>query len=84
MILVHDGVKMFDPGLVPSLSTDFSQTGLDWILQQNICHCGVISPRCCDDGWRLVLAGGWFTIPAETRYSPTEGEALVVAVGLES
>ena len=30
------------------------------------------------------MAGGRFTIPAETRYSPTEGEALEVAVGLES
>ena len=33
--------------------------------------------------WRLVLAGGRFTISAEERYSPTEGEALAVAVGLE-
>ena len=31
-----------------------------------------------------MLAGGRFTIPVETRYSPTEGEALAVAVGLES
>ena len=31
-----------------------------------------------------MLAGGRFTIPAETRYSPTEGECLAVAVGLES
>ena len=30
------------------------------------------------------MAGGRFTIPAETRYSPVEGEALAVAVGLES
>ena len=44
----------------------------------------VISPRCCEGGWRLVLAGGRFTIPAESRYSPTEGEALAVAVALES
>ena len=29
------------------------------------------------------MAGGRFTIPAESRYSPTEGEALAVAVGLE-
>ena len=31
-----------------------------------------------------MLAGGRFTIPAESRYSPTEGEALAVAVALES
>ena len=34
-------------------------------------------------GWRLVLAGGRFTLPAESRYSPTEEECLAVAVGLE-
>ena len=38
---------------------------------------------CCSSGWRLVLAGGRFTIPAEQNYSPVEGEALAVAVGLE-
>ena len=82
--LIQDGVKMFDPELVTCLSTDFCKTGLGWILQQKTCKCQVISPLCCDAGWRLVLAGGRFTIPAETRYSPTEGEALAVAVGLES
>ena len=30
------------------------------------------------------MAGGRFTIPAEGNYSPVEGEALAVAVGLES
>ena len=81
--LVKDGVKMFDQELVTCLSTDFCKSGLGWILQQKTCECSVISPICCDSGWRLVLAGGRFTIPAESRYSPTEGEALAVAVGLE-
>ena len=82
--LVKDGVKMFDPELVTCLSTDFCKTGLGWILQQKVCACPVISPVCCSTGWRLVLAGGRFTIPAESRYSPTEGEMLAVAAGLES
>ena len=82
--LVKNGVKMFDPKLVTCLSTDFCQTGLGWILQQKVCTCAVVSPVCCSEGWRLVLAGGRFTIPAESRYSPTEGEMLAVAVGLES
>ena len=82
--LVKNGVKIFDPELVTCLSTDFCKTGLGWILQQKVCNCPVISPVCCSTGWRLVLAGGRFTIPAESRYSPVEGEALAVAVGLES
>ena len=81
--LVKNGVRMFDPKLVTCLSTDFCQTGLGWFLQQKICKCQEVSPICCNSGWRLVLAGGRFTIPAETRYSPTEGEALAVVVGLE-
>ena len=81
--LVKAGVKMFDTELITCLSTDFCKTGLGWILQQKTCECQVISPICCNGGWRLVLAGGRFTIPAESRYSPTEGEALAVAVGLE-
>ena len=82
--LVKDGVKIFDPELVTCLSTDFCKTGLGWILQQKVCKCSVISPVCCSSGWRLVLAWGRFTVPAESRYSPVEGEALAVAVGLES
>ena len=82
--LVRDGVKIFDPGLVTCLSTDFCKTGLGWILQQKTCSCPMISRLCCDLGWRLTLVGGRFTIPAESCYSPTEGEALAVAMGLES
>ena len=45
--------------------------------------CDAFTPICCPGGWRLVLAGGRFTLPAESRYSPTERECLAVAVGLE-
>jgi hypothetical protein len=82
--LVEEGVHSFDPTLTTCLSPDFSKTGMGWVLQQKTCTCSVVSPLCCPTGWRLVLAGGRFTIPAETRYSPTEGEALAVAEGLES
>ena len=42
----------------------------------------LVHPRCCNDGWKLVLAGGRFTKPAESRYSPVEGELLAVADAL--
>ena len=38
---------------------------------------------CCHDGFKLTFAGSRFTKDAETRYSPTEGEALAVAYSLE-
>ena len=37
---------------------------------------------CCKNGWKLVLAGGRFTTPAESRYNATEGELLGVAYSL--
>ena len=81
--LIEDGVKSFDPQLTTCLSPDWCQDGIGWILQQKICDCDAITPICCPGGWKLVLAGGRFTLPAESRYSPTEGECLAVAVGLE-
>ena len=40
------------------------------------------APVCCHEGWQLVFAGSRFTRGAESRYSPTEGEALAVAWAL--
>ena len=81
--LIEDGVRSFDPQLVTCLSPDWCKDGIGWILQQKTCDCDTVTPICCPSGWRLVLAGGRFTLPAESRYSPTEGECLAVAVGLE-
>jgi hypothetical protein len=82
--LVEYGVKMYNPQLPTCLSPDFCQTGLGWVLQQKTCRCVAMTPVCCPGGWRLVLAGGRFTKKAETKYHPTEGEALAVVYGLES
>merc|ERR1712215_248868 len=82
--LVEKGVQQFKVDRYTCLSTDYSKSGVGWILQQKNCKCDNISPRCCEGGWDLILAGGRFNIPAETRYSPTEGEALAVAVALEN
>ena len=45
-------------------------------------HAITMTPTCCHTGWRLVYAGGRFTTPAESRYSPIEGEALAVVTAL--
>ena len=49
---------------------------------QKWCECTKLHPKCCAEGWKLVLAGGRFTKPAESRYSPVEGELLAVVEGL--
>ena len=79
---VSNGVKHFDVQRQTCLATDWSKAGIGFFLLQKWCDCSEIHPRCCPDGWRLVLAGGRFTKPAESRYSPVEGELLAVADAL--
>ena len=50
---------------------------------QKHCTCQSRLPDCCQDGWRITLAGSRFLQDAEARYAPIEGEALAVAWGLE-
>jgi hypothetical protein len=80
--LIVEGVASFDMDLVTCLSPDYSKQGMGWILQQKTFSCQEIMPTCCEDGWRLVLAGGQFCNQAEQNYSPIEGEATAVARGL--
>ena len=82
MELIQEGVYSFDPKMVTCLSTDYSKEGFGWMLQQKICQCEPISPTCCTEGWRLVLAGGAFCSKAEKNYSPIEGEAAAIVKGL--
>ena len=42
-----------------------------------------ITQFCNPTGWNIVLVGSRFTHPAESRYSPIEGEALAVADALD-
>ena len=73
---------MFDKCRVTCLATDWSRTGIGYFLSQKHCQCSDITPTCCPDGWKLILAGSRFTRPAESRYHPVEGEALAVAYAL--
>ena len=81
--LIADGVASFDMELVTCLSPDYSKQGMGWILQQKRCSCDEIIPTCCDEGWKLVLAGVHFCNKAEENYSPIEGEATAVAKELQ-
>ena len=80
---VTDGVKYFDVKRLTCLATDWSRQGIGFFLLQKWCECTQIHPRCCNDGWKIVLAGGRFTKPAESRYSPVEGELLAVVDALQ-
>ena len=66
------------------LCTDWSKERLGFTLLQKHCRCSMLkTPYCCNDGWHLIYAGSRVTTPAESRYTPVEGEALAVAYALE-
>jgi hypothetical protein len=81
--MIKKVVYSFDSELETCLRPDYSKEGMGWILQHKSCTCKKIYPTCCPDGWRLVLAGGAFCIPAERNYSPIEGEASAIFKGLQ-
>ena len=80
---ICQGVEICDPQKRTCLQTDRSKRGIGYfLLQKNCAGTGTI-PRCCDNGWGIVLAGSRFLQPTEERYAPIEGEALAVAWSLE-
>ena len=80
---VRHGVEIFDPSKTTCLRTDWSRQGIGYFLLQKHCSCSSKTPNCCEDGWKIVLAGSRFLSPTEQRYAPIEGEALAAAWGLE-
>ena len=66
------------------LAVDWSKHGVGFMLLQTTCKCEAVDNHsCCATGWVLILAGGRFTHPSESRYSLLKGEALAVVEGLE-
>ena len=82
--LVEEGVKIFDMSKPTCLATDWCRQGVGFFLMQKHCSCKAspVTPTCCTGGWKLVFAGGRFTTPCESKYSPVEGEALAIVVAL--
>ena len=79
---VQDGVNSFDISRPTCLAIDWSKQGLGFFLMQKWCECTLLRPDCCQGGWKLILAGGRFTKPAESRYSLVKGECLAVSDAL--
>ena len=80
---IEEGVRIFDMKKKTCVRPDWSKTGIGYFLSQKHCDCSSASPDCCEDGWRITLAGSRFLKPAESRYAPVEGEALAIAWALE-
>ena len=65
------------------LRPDWSTRGIGYFLLQKHCRCISDVPDCCQNGWKITLAGSRFLKDAEQRYAAIEGEALAIAWGLE-
>ena len=73
---IKHGVQIFDPKRKTCLSPDWSKVGIGYRLRQKYCDC-------CENGWKITLAGSRFLRAAEQRYAPVEGDALAVTWELE-
>ena len=80
---IKEGVQIFDVTRRTCLRTDWSKQGIGYLLAQKHCKCTDRSFGCCQDGWRINLAGSRFLNSAEKNYAPVEGEALAVAWALQ-
>ena len=80
---IKNGVHIFDPNLRTCVRTDWSKEGMGYYLSQKLCRCDLLGPDCCEEGWRICLAGSQFNYDAESTYAPIEGEVLAVAWALE-
>ena len=82
---VKEGINTFDVNRKTRLQTDWSKSGIGYLLLQKYCECpDENAPVYWTNGWKLVFTGSRFTTPIENQYSPTEGEALAVAWSLEN
>ena len=81
--LIKEGVQIFDINRPTCLRPDWSRKGIGYVLLQKHCSCTNPLPDCCEDGWRITLAGSRFLTDTEGRYAAVEGEALAIAWGLE-
>ena len=79
---VKVGLKRFEVDRDTALMTDWSKTGIGFILSQKYCNCPKIDPTYFKGGWKVVLLGSRFTNQAESNYALVEGELLAVTYGL--
>ena len=84
---IRAGIGRIEKDKPLCLTTDWSRVGSGFLLLQKSCECpekedGKNTPDCCKTGWRIILAGGKYNKPEESRYAPIEGELLAVAIAL--
>ena len=78
--MAENGLAYFDRSRPTAVVTDWSRTGIGFVILQQHCACARDQvPFCCAGGWKLALCGSRHLSSAEANYSAVEGEALAVA-----
>ena len=77
------GVKTYIPGKPTALVTDWSRSGIGYVLLQKHCKCTGLVVNCCEMGWKKIWKGISFLTPTESNYAAVVGEMLGVAWALE-
>ena len=80
---ITKGVEIFDFTKPTCLRPDWSITGIGYFLSQKHCLCKSDVPDCCQDGWKVIMAGSRFLKPCEAHYAAVEGEALAIQWSLD-
>ena len=76
------GLNYYDASLRTALVTDWSKTGIGFLVVQKHCKCTENSILCCSGGWKLVYCNDRFLDKAEINYAPIEGESLSISWAL--
>ena len=80
---IQYGVKTYVAGRPTALVTDWSKTGIGYILIQKHCRCTGLVVNCCNTGWRIICIGSRFLTKTEQNYSAVAGEPLGVTWAIE-
>ena len=63
---VEESINTFDVNRKTCLQTDWSKSGIGYLLFQKYCEClNENAPVCCTNSWKLVFASSSFTTPTE-------------------
>ena len=81
---ITESIHAFDPSRQTCLQTDWSRNRVGYLLLQKHCSCEPTNNRLSvyaaqKDGNYILYAGSRSISGCESRYSPTEGEALAVS-----
>ena len=78
--MAAEGLAYFDQSRPTAVVTDWSRTGIGFVILQQHCTCTSEQvPFRCKGGWKLAFCGSRHLSSAEANYSAVEGQALAVA-----